>query len=569
MKRLCSLIAAVLIMPICYGQLSIGLSYTLVNTQAAGGIGSIASDTSGNIIFTGSFSSTITFGSFTLTNNDPTAYNEGNDAYIAKRLVNGNIAWAKAIKLTPIIGADSRVSIYDVETDPAGNSYITGYYLGKISLDNINLSSAKNGPDHTWDMFTAKLSPAGVCTWAKSEGGNEKHFNELGRALTVDGQGNVYATGRAVYKVYKNTNVCTTGNPNIIADNTVIPSVYLVKYSPSGTKIWEKKFYNSQANANTCNSTEMGFNIMAEGTNIYVTGHVRGIVSFGAFTLNTGSNNTQRGFIAKLDGSGNVLWAKMAGGGTYNMVYAVGDGLFSAPGGDVYMSGIFYDTLVFGGVTITTPTASGYLAKFSPAGVCQWGVRLGNICYGLADLSNGNLAMLARFGNAPSPGYGLKEISPSTGATVDSVIATVNATPPSISHWSGLARTPDGFVYSEMLGGDYNLGSLNVASVGSNDMVLIRYGSPGPLPRMYPGGPDTRLMSADIILYPNPAHDHLTIENRSNESLGQLKIYDASGRLIYKEFISNAKAFIDIKDYSTGVYYLRNGRSAPLKFTKH
>jgi len=75
--------------------------------------------------------------------------------------------------------------------------------------------------------------------------------------------------------------------------------------------------------------------------------------------------------------------------------------------------------------------------------------------------------------------------------------------------------------------------------------------------------------SNKIILYPNPVSNQITIQNNDNKILGNLAIYDASGKMIYKKFAGNSQTTIDVKNFPPGFYYIRSEQSqVSLKFIK-
>jgi hypothetical protein len=104
--------------------------------------------------------------------------------------------------------------------------------------------------------------------------------------------------------------------------------------------------------------------------------------------------------------------------------------------------------------------------------------------------------------------------------------------------------------------------SANVYVCGTTppNSLLIKY-SQG-------GGPITRKdivpvqenVISQIKLYPNPAATQITIQNMNSKMLGNLVIYDATGKMIYKKFEPNNQTNIDIKSLSAGIYYLQSDK---------
>ncbi len=138
---------------------------------------SIAVDANGNSYVTGIFgSSTITFGSTTLTNSGDY------DVYIVKYDASGNVVWAKSA------GGTNEDKGYGIAVDAIGNSYVTGWFSSStITFGSTTLTNS--GSD---DIFVVKYDSSGNVMRAKSAGGTS---NDLGYGIAVDASGNSYVTG--------------------------------------------------------------------------------------------------------------------------------------------------------------------------------------------------------------------------------------------------------------------------------------------------------------------------------------------------------------------------------------
>ena len=109
---------------------------------------------------------------------------------------------------------------------------------------------------------------------------------------------------------------------------------------------------------------------------------VSGIIS-GSTTMTLGSTSITSGqyiepWIAKADGNGNWQWiAKVSITGTSQYAEATVLDISVAPNGDIFATGMFYDTISFGGITLTS---TGYwdcwTAKLSANGQWQWAQAL-------------------------------------------------------------------------------------------------------------------------------------------------------------------------------------------------
>ena len=454
MKKLFSTITTVLIIAIGHSQS--GFSYEIINNEPVRQqFGPITSDNNGNTIISGQMETTLTLGSITLTNTNPSpgSYNTG---FVAKKLSSGGFAWAKMLTPMSIPGGTSYVHIGGICSDASGNVYLTGDFIGKMGCDNVTVTSTKNGSSYTRDIFVFKLSATGTATWGRSIGTANDGCNasELGRSITTDNAGNVIVTGQIVNQVFKNTTVChEIGGPGCSdANSKSITCPIIVKYNSTGTKLWERRFGSVSAVAGTScwYSHPAGTDVRTDGDNIFVTGYFYGTTDFGNGTLSTGSESTSNVFLAKLNANGATLWSKQVTGGV-TAAYSVGDGLY-VNGNDIYVRGIFYSgTITLSGCSLAYTSSRGFLAKVFSNGNCSWLQPIWGISYGNVPHPDGNLAMLLRRSGTPYPiggWYGVKELSPLDGSAVDSTeVPLADTATASVWGYPSIAKLPNGFVF--------------------------------------------------------------------------------------------------------------------------
>jgi len=377
MKKLFSYTAAVLIIAISHAQSSI--SYEDINSQLiTKSVGAI-SDNNGNVIFCGTFGESISFGNLTVTNSTPFNPSGQNQftSYIGKK-TGETFQWLTRIDLLPL-NQTSQVQINSITADASGNILMTGIFWGRVSFDNIVLTStifnSPYGPGYSTDMFVAKLSSSGGFQWAKLEGNPNRdcNGNELGTSVAVDNQGNVYAAGRLYDKELKGANTCLC---NV---NTPVSSAVIMKYNSAGVKLWDRRYAPTQPSKNDCNPGCAATRVVTDGNYAYLTGTIKGSVKFGNITLSAGSDigNT---FILKVDANGNPTWAKSISN-SFNAPNAM-----VLDNSNLFLIGHFGPgTINFGGPTLTVSVVSGYMAKYNLSGVCSWATMPGIIS------PNGNL----------------------------------------------------------------------------------------------------------------------------------------------------------------------------------
>ena len=144
---------------------------------------SVAADSSGNVVATGSFEGTADFDPGSGTTNLTSGGSR--DIYVTKLDSSGELAWARQM------GGVSSASGHSVALDSSGNVYVAGRFRGTADFDpgseTQNLTS--NGSD---DGFVVKLDSNGDFVWAKSFGGAQ---TDVARGVAVDSAGNVYVNG--------------------------------------------------------------------------------------------------------------------------------------------------------------------------------------------------------------------------------------------------------------------------------------------------------------------------------------------------------------------------------------
>jgi hypothetical protein len=276
---------------------------------------SVCVDASGNALATGSFtSSTITFGSFTLTNKGV------GDIFLVKYNAMGIVLWAKNEG-----GTNDDIG-YSVASDASGNFYMTGYF----SNDNISVGPYTLTNSGSTDILVVKYNSAGEVVWAKDGGGTQ---DDRSYSMTVDAAGSVYVTGTF------SSPVINFGSHAM--SNSGVVDMFIVKYDVNGDELWANNaigIYSDEA-----------WSVAAEASgNSLVTGWFDSpSITFGSHTLiNSGSSDI---FLVRYDASGNTIWADAIGG-------AQGENGFSVAmdnSGDAVVTGSFLSPeITFGSYTI-------------------------------------------------------------------------------------------------------------------------------------------------------------------------------------------------------------------------
>jgi hypothetical protein len=142
----------------------------------------LATDPSGNILISGYFVSSASFGAINLN-----SQGKNGDIFVAKLNPNASFIWARQ---AGGIYNDNQSQVGNVATDPAGNVYLTASSPGDVTFSSIVLPQlGYYGYD---DALAAKYDRLGNIIWAQRYGSSSTDAN---RALTVDATGKTITGG--------------------------------------------------------------------------------------------------------------------------------------------------------------------------------------------------------------------------------------------------------------------------------------------------------------------------------------------------------------------------------------
>lgn len=255
-----------------------------------------------------------------------------------------NIAWQ--------LGTNETLSSNGIAKDLNGNIYLAGNFKGTGVFGNTNVNSAGDN-----DVFLAKYTSEGVLLWVRTAG---SLAGDIATDISIDPSGNVLITGYYFDAINFGGNILSISGES---------DVFVAKYDPLGSVIWAKKV--SGSGLDLCNSVDTD----AFG-NVYLGGSFAGSCTFfGVSNITLNSAGGDDGFVAKLDASGNVLWAKSIEGSAKQKS---NDVLIS--GTDLYVFGSFENTTDFGN-SISLNSAVGnvdiFIARYNLSGDCQASIGFG------------------------------------------------------------------------------------------------------------------------------------------------------------------------------------------------
>jgi gliding motility-associated-like protein len=284
---------------------------------------STATDSFGNIYFTGSYVGSVDFdpgpGIYTMTS----IAGIGGDVFVCKLDTDGNFVWAGSM------GGNQGDVGYGISVDAFDNMYVTGGYRNIADFDPgpAVFNQVALGLD---DTFILKLDAAGNFVWVKSVGG----FNlDWAYKAIADVSGNVYITG-----FYTVTADFDPGPAVYNLTTSGADGIFVLKLNIVGNFVWAKTMGGVINN-------NWGMDLALDATgNIYTTGFFIGPGDFdpgpGVFILNSDIVDI---FISKLDNNGNFVWAKSMGAGDQDQGLSIAVDAFK----NIYTTGHFGFTVDF------------------------------------------------------------------------------------------------------------------------------------------------------------------------------------------------------------------------------
>jgi hypothetical protein len=287
-------------------------------------------DASGNSYIAGLFtSSTVVFGSFTLTNSG--TYN----SFIAKYDPSGNVLWARS--------SNGVAEANAVSADQAGNVYMCGqYYSPGASFGGSSLTCGSGS-----EGFLVKYDPAGNVLWARSSA-SPGGYNKADAVTSASGSA-VYVSGN-----FSTTTVFGTYS----LSGTTASNLFVTKYDGSGNVLWARTATGYAGAYSACNDNNSLYLSGLTSTNNLV---------LDSYTLNPGAGAPDPTFIARFDLNGNVTYAEALRSGSDDQnAIAIDQNCHLYLGGDFWNYGNQNQTFVIGTNTLTaTGSEDAFIAKLS------------------------------------------------------------------------------------------------------------------------------------------------------------------------------------------------------------
>jgi hypothetical protein len=284
---------------------------------------SLAVDSGGNIIITGSFTGTAAFGGASLVSLG------GTEIFLAKYSSAGTHVWSERWGGTVSDAAQA------VAVDPSGNITITGTFQGTTNLGGANLVAG------SIEAFVARYTSGGAHSWSYRLGGASQDF---AMGVACDGSGNVYCTG-----YFQGSGTFPTAV--LVAAGGF--DGYLLKFNAAGTQQWAQRFGGTDSEYPNWVTTDASGNVVVTGM-FYTTTNLGG--------SNLVSNGDIDVFIGEFNSAGVHRWSRSFGGTLADR----GNMIVTTASGDAVVTGYFNATLDFGGGLVgSAGSADAFVARYT------------------------------------------------------------------------------------------------------------------------------------------------------------------------------------------------------------
>lgn len=406
---------------------------------------------------------------------------------------------SKKPKPQPIVLAQPKITVPN-----GGETLLVGdtadiTWSGTLSADTVIIDYSTNGganwlpvtnsatnntykwrvPKTPGNQCVARLTPlpSPIDNWARSAG---KTDNDVANSIASDNNGNVVSVG---YFVSDSISFESIHLRNYLASNS---DVYIVKYDAAGNVLWAKGAGGSDNDVATGVAIDNNNEITVTG---YFTSNT---ITFGSTTLTRDAATNADIFVVKYDASGNVLWAKSAGGSGADFAQGIAvDG-----SQNIIVTGYSNSpSLAFGNVTLVGSGGHDvFIAKYDAGGTDLWvkgAIGSGNdFANAVAIDNNGNTTVTGYF-NSSSLTFGGTVLTNAGGSDLFLVRYDING----VLQWAKSAGgSANDFSYSvaaDRNGNTVIAGKFASVSVvfgsytvfnngsGSSDFLVVKYDQTG------------------------------------------------------------------------------------------
>lgn len=505
---------------------------------------SVSVDNDGNVYAVGYFENTAIFG----TGEDEIFLTSVGleDIFVTKTSPSGEVLWVKRI------GGQSTDLGTDITVDSDNNVYITGSYRDNLILTSLSLPILQGDP--TGNILVLKMDTDGNGIWARGFLGPSI---SIANAIEVDAEGNVLTTGRL-----KGTNDFDPGAGEFTLSTQGIDDVFISKLDSEGNFVWAKAFLGDQSNIGRDLDVDPDGNVYITGVLDEVADFDPGP---GVFELDSGPDDAV--FIAKLNSQGELVWAKkMAGGGAEGLAIQLDSEQNILTTGRFSQIQDF-DPGPEQAILTSAGSIDGFISKLNGEGDYIWAHRIGGIfadAVSSLDVDqSGNVYATGFFtGNATYEAESGEETIIGAG---NREVLLIKLSPGGEFLWafgmggmerdegSGIAVDANASIYT--IGtfeetAEFNSGSTSLTSVGEADTYVT----------VHTQVTNTASLKAgmkQLLIYPNPSGNFAHLSWGFEGGSGSIEVLNMQGMAV-KTLTANTNPFLlDLNPLEPGIYFVR------------
>ncbi len=444
------------------------------------------------------------------------------DGFILKLDSNGNFVYAKQIGGSSFV--DDHVMSIDIDLN--GNLIATGYFQNTVDLDpgssQFNVTSQGSG-----DCFVLKLDSNGNFIWGKSIGGTQ---SSEGRSIIFDSQNNILISGN-----FSGSQDCDPGTNSFNIISNGLSDIFLVKLNSSGNFVFAKSFGGS--GNEECNSLKLNLS-----GNLLMSGRFNGNSDFdpGIGVTNLTSNGGYDGYTLCLNGNSDFMWVNQIGGVSDDNCQKLDiDG-----NNNVFVSGYFQNNVDFDPSNSSNNLSSNgmkdiFLVSYAGNGSLIYAQNYGGVsddeAYNILYFQ-GKVLLTGYFQSIVDFDFGSASVNLVSQGNTDGFILSVNNSFCTQTVYDTVTVYNTITIYDTLL-----------TTVTDTLIINTTLGLPSP------NNVNT------ILVYPNPANDHITIDYGNYAIMNgyQLRIENSLGQQVFQTAISQQSSYLDLSIWGgNGIYYV-------------
>ena len=333
--------------------------------------GLVSTDSSGNIVVAGGYSSnplTIFAANGTMAF---TLANAGSfDTFVVKYDSVGTPLWARRI------GGGGDDFISRITTDSSGNIVVVGQYdSSSLTIYNENGTTAFTLTNLGGiDAVVVKYDSAGTPQFARRIGGSSA---DRLWSISSDSSGNIVVVGQ--YDSSSLTIFAADGNPSFTTlTNSGSNDVFIVKYDSTGTPLWARRLGGTGDDQVRSVSIDLSGNIVVAGQ--YASSPLTIFAADGTMAFTLANAGLSDAFVVKYNSAGTPQWARRVGGTSADFANSVS----TDSSGNIVVAGYYVSTTLTiynengtTAFTLANDSENSFVVKYNSEGTPQWVRRVG------------------------------------------------------------------------------------------------------------------------------------------------------------------------------------------------